>query len=105
MGLIKSCLSRTQTSANAPAPNPNPGRFKILTAEQVGNHVVAMIKYLDCTNFEGVKICVYKNVTCSDILVAKLLDPHFSMTGLSPFARFTPTADGLFAAHKLAQSL
>ena len=33
------------------APNPNPLNFEIIRIEQVGEHVVAKIKYPDCTNF------------------------------------------------------
>lgn len=101
----KSCLSCTLTSANAPAPNPNPGRFKVLWVEQVSCNVVAKIKYLDCTNFEGVKICVYRGVSCSQIHEANILDPHFADHGLAPFARFEPTHDGEDAARNFARTL
>lgn len=101
----KSCMSCTPTSANAPAPNPNPGRFKVLGTEQVGRNVVAKIKYLDCTNFEGVKICVYRGVSCSQIREARILDPHFAERGLAPFARFEPTREGEEAARNFARML
>ena len=98
-------MSCTPTSANAPAPNPNPGRFVLLGTEQVGPHVVAKIKYLDCTNFEGVKVCVYRCATCSQIRKAHMLDPHFAERGLAPFARFTPTREGEEAARAFARTL
>lgn len=107
MGLspFKICSSCTPTSASAPAPNPNPDRFVIFGAEQIGNNVVAQIRYLDCTNFEGFKVCVYRGATCKEIHDVKKLDPHFSTHGLAPFARFTPTEEGLQAARELAKSI
>lgn len=100
--LRRNCQSCTPTSASAPAPNPNPGRFKVLKLKQVGPHVVAKIWYLDCTNFEGVKICVYRNTPSSKIANALSLDPHFAESGLAPFARFEPTPEGEAAAVKFA---
>ena len=38
--------------------NPDPVRFEILDTWQVKTNVVAKIKYPDCTNYEGIKICV-----------------------------------------------
>ena len=103
MGLFKkSCYSGTATSANYPAPNPNPGRFEILKLTSFGKNVVAEIKYPDCVNFEGIKICVYINKTCDDIRNMQTIDPHFSNDDNSPFARFQPTEAGILAACSFA---
>ena len=103
LSMFRSCMSGTPTSANAPAPNPNSGRFEILWIEQIECNVVAKIKYLDCLNFEGVKICVYRGMSCSQIRDSKILDPHFSESGLAPFARFKPTSEGEDAARNFAR--
>ena len=103
----RSCSSCTPTSnsVEAVAPNPNPGRFKVIWVKQIGQHALAKIRYLDCTNFEGVKLCVYRNTPFEKILDSVSLDPHFAEHGLAPFARFEPTPDGEAAARKFAQML
>ena len=104
MGLVfgRTCRSCTSTSSTAAAPNPNPGRFRIVATVQIGAHLVAKIHYLDCTNFEGNKICVYKDTTAEQFLNASVLDPHFSERGWSPIARFKPTNEGMELAKKFA---
>ena len=64
--------------------------------QQFGKNLVVELKYPDCTNYEGRKIMVYKNLTISKLLGAKLVDPHFAKGGKfrSPIARFEPTEDG-----------
>lgn len=86
-----------------PAPNPDPARYQIMQTDDVNNHCVAKIRYPDCTNYEGIKICVYKNMKGSYIREQVRLDPHFSddCTVVSPIARFEPTNAG----HMLAITL
>jgi hypothetical protein len=79
--------------------------FHIVELIQVGWSVVAIVRYPNCTNHGGLKVLVYRN-TCAKVLRhAKCLDPHFLETGLSPFARFEPTEDGIAAAKATAQFL
>ena len=87
------------------APNPSPDRFKVTKVEQIGKHLIAQINYFDATNYEGNKLCLYKNLTVNDLLQQKRLDPHFSKTGLSPVARFKPDAEGWDLARILANRL
>jgi len=87
------------------APNPDPINFEILETKQVGFNVVARIKYPDCTNFEGIKICVYQSTNCNMIRSLKAIDPHFSNSTLSPLARFKPNGVGWEAAIDLAMIL
>ena len=84
------------------APNPNPLNFKVISTEQIGDNVVAQIKYPDCTNYDGNKICLFKGVTVLDIKSRKVIDPHFADNTMAPFARFKPTQDGWEAAKLLA---
>lgn len=86
--------------------NPDPKKFKYLSLAQVKDNVVAKVQYEGCTNYEGIKIILYRNTKVVDLANAKVLDPHFTKTGLlRPFARFEPTPEGMQAAHALAESL
>jgi hypothetical protein len=78
-----------------PLPNPNPNNYKIIRQEQVGDYLVVKIKYLDCTNYEGDKIMVYK-CHIEDLINQGSIDPHFSENKNyhSPIARFEPTKKG-----------
>jgi hypothetical protein len=77
-------------------PNPDPANYKIIKSEQRGRFLVLMIHYPDCTNYEGKKILVFRDVTPLDLLNQKIIDPHFfkSSNVKSPVARFEPTDDG-----------
>ena len=57
-------------------PNPNPINYKITKSRQVGDYLVIRVKYLDCTNYEGVKILVFKT-TLNKLIEQKYIDPHF----------------------------
>jgi hypothetical protein len=87
-------------------PNPQPHRYKILKALRVRNYLIVKIKYLDCTNYEGVKILVYQGIRLADLKKQKLIDPHFSENKKynSPIARFEPTEKGWRLALKLCKS-
>lgn len=77
-------------------PNPKPDNYTIMDYVQIGNALVIKIKYHDCTNYEGVKILVYKNTTINDLRKQKYIDPHFCENKKfhSPIARFEPTDNG-----------
>jgi hypothetical protein len=98
MGMHPKSCSVYPGACKVVAPNPDPARFEIEMTEQVGRNVVALIKYPDCTNFEGSKICVFLSTTVLVVRSKVRLDPHFSETGFSPFARFAPTEQGWHAA-------
>lgn len=75
--------------------------FKILEHVAVNGHVMVGVKYPGCTNFEGDKILVFRNTSLETVLQRQYLDPHFSKTDISPFARFQPTSEGWDAGLKL----
>ena len=79
-------------ASNKSLPNPNPKNYKIVKSEQIGEYLVLKIKYLDCVNYEGVKILVFKT-TLKKLLNQKYIDPHFcdNKKFISPIARFEPT--------------
>jgi len=57
-----------------------------------------IIKYHNCTNYEGTKVLVY-DVDYENLLRQKEFDPHFSESRklYSPIARFEPNEEGIFA--------
>jgi hypothetical protein len=86
-----------------PSPSPNPNNYDIIGHLESNGWLLIKIKYLDCTNYEGMKILLFKDVTVMDLLKQKSIDPHFSENKKykSPFARFEPTESGWFAAKSL----
>lgn len=78
------------------APNPNPNNYKILRCEQIGKYLVLELQYPDCTNYEGKKILLFKDIKLMDLVNQGSIDPHFSNNDAyhSPIARFAPTEAG-----------
>lgn len=85
------------------APNPNPINFKILHTEEINGNLIAKIVYPECTNFEGMKICLFKNMRAKDLNCMDSIDPHFAENKTSPFARFKPNQEGWELARILAR--
>jgi hypothetical protein len=88
-------------------PNPDPNNFEVIYSEQIGEYLIVKIKYPDCTNYEGIKILVYKGVVISDLLAQGSIDPHFSGNRdfYSPIARFVPTFGGLTMAKAFVNAM
>ena len=83
------------------APNPRKDRWRLLEGCLLQNSYVLKVKYLDCTNFEGVKIMVFTGkYTDKDEM-----DPHFADDDPSLIARFRPDAQGWALALELARKL
>ena len=77
-------------------PNPNPSKYRIIREKIVKEFLIIEILYEGCTNYEGRKILVYKDITYQQLIEQKLIDPHFSEGNeyISPIARFEPTERG-----------
>lgn len=106
MGISMSRLcSVYPENTSVEAPNPDPLNFKILMVKEFISASVALIQYPDCTNFEGLKICVFLNMTEERLRDLHTLDPHFSEDSTSPIARFQPTGYGLLLAYTLAGNI
>ncbi len=99
----RNCPSAPMRTTNA--PNPDPKVFTVVRTEMHGFHCVALVHYKNCTNFEGNKICLFLDTPYKDLLNAKVLDPHFQESGLTPFARFRPDGSGWNAAIILATEI
>lgn len=85
--------------------DPDPKRFELVMMKRIGQAAVAMIRYLDCTNYEGRKVLIYADA--DDFMreaSAADLDPHFR-PGSGPLARFEPTDRGWELAVKFACEL
>ena len=103
--LYAECASNKKgKTVYAPAPNPNKLRWDIISIYNPLKHDAhaIMINYKDCTNYEGMKIIVYKGKFDGSITER---DPHFSKEIGSPLARFEPTKEGWELATKLVDSL
>lgn len=107
MGLFRKSCTTNYTDSYVcnckpqPAPNPSPDRWNILEKYEYKNGYVLKVHYLDCTNFEGIKVMVFEG----KYKKRKQLDPHFSKEKDSPIARFRPNKQGLKMAQELAKSL
>lgn len=105
MGLYSSGRISCGNSYTINPLNPNPKNFEFIKVEQFCGHVVAKIKYPNCTNYEGNKILVFKNKTKEEILNLTEIDPHFNKDEYAPFARLEPTNEGWLMAIHLCISM
>jgi hypothetical protein len=78
------------------SPMPDPNNYKIKKHKEIGKNLLIEIQYLDCTNYEGNKILLYKDLSFDQLKAQVLIDPHFSENPnyKSPAARFEPTDAG-----------
>ena len=86
-------------------PNPDPANFRIEKHQELNGYLILLVKYPDCTNYEGNKILVYRDLTYAEVKKFKTLDPHFSnsKTFASPCARFEPTLVGWGLARRMCK--
>lgn len=110
MGLRLFKVSNSSREQSVPCGNnrlqptdPNPQKFEITKYWCMGEFVVLMVNYPNCTNYEGNKILVFKNIKLSTIRSWSSLDPHFLDDGQSPIARFKPDGEGWELAKRFVQ--
>lgn len=84
--------------------NPDPRRFKIEKMIELENTYVE-VNYPDAQNYEGNKVLVYRGKVANEIMSAKVLDPHFTESGLSPIARFKPDFYGKWLGMQIAKGI
>jgi hypothetical protein len=91
MGMRKSCYTNNDCKT---IPNPQPDRWELIHKAEFKKAYVLKVKYLDCTNYEGMKILVFTG-KYNDVKVnnQKYLDPHFDEEG-NLIARLVPTQLG-----------
>jgi hypothetical protein len=85
---------------------PDSEKYEIVEAERVGKHLVLKVHYPNCKRcaYEGNKVMVFFNVSETDALKWRRIDPHFrastyvspdSKKGApSPAARFPASPEG-----------
>lgn len=118
MGLFKkSCYTNCEAAAPVPYQfpsvnitirreevcgdiNPNPANWTLLELKQFPHTYVIKVQYHNCTNFEGVKVMVYRG----EYAHRSYLDPHFQESG-GPIARFEPSTLGWELALTFAEQL
>lgn len=104
MGCIRlgSCSSSSQaTPFTETSPNPNPHRFRIEESEIVNGNTIMLVRYPDCTTFDGLKLLLLKGKH----LLFNKLDPHFLDDINHPvIARFIPDEDGYIMALAAAKN-
>jgi hypothetical protein len=112
MGLMKkpSSGNYNPTAVIAP-PNPDPKQFRVEHYEKIGNGLVVLVVYPNCTTYEGRKVLVFASTSITTVKSCKMLDPHFSdrldpPAGTPiPVARFEPTDRGWRLARIVAAAL
>lgn len=78
---------------------PRPDRYEILDFIEIGDYLGLKIRYANCTNFDGLKILVFR-ATVKDLVRAKHIDPHFADYAIPEshlktlVARFQPDDSG-----------
>ena len=102
MGYWKPMVS-DGTSYKSNPINPNPGLFIINEAINVEEFCIAKVTYPNCTNFEGEKILLFKNMTVEELTSQLEIDPHFSGDS-KLIARFIPTLEGWNMALQLCMA-
>lgn len=100
--------------ANLLARTPNPEQYDVIEAEEVGNHLVLMVKYSSCQacSFDARKVMVFANTNLKQAIKWTRIDPHFSERkdasvneAPSPVARFPADAAGWKNALRFAEKL
>jgi len=101
--------NRLRKLEKANSLQPRADKYTIIKTFEVGDHCVLELQYKKCTNYEGRKILVFKNIHLPELLErnSRLIDPHFSENTdyVSPVARFEPTEDGIEMAIQFARNI
>jgi len=79
--------------------NPNPKKFEITNIIEANDYLFAIVKYPNCTNYEGKKVILFENITKAELLAMNTLDPHFFPEN-KIIARFKPSTEGIKLAYK-----
>lgn len=102
---VKETLQRriTELETQLSQVSPDNTKYEILDSYRSGPNLVLKVQYPSCSkcSYEGIKILVFMNVTESEVLRWKKIDPHFrentsprlSNEAPSPAARF-PASEG-----------
>ena len=98
-----SCMSGGSDGPVYPT-DPNPAKFKIRGYKKIGDWLVVRINYLNCANYQGDKILVFKSMTEKELEIKRIIDPHFMESDGKLVARFRPTPSGWDYAVEFARN-
>lgn len=102
--LFSSTTTKHYTSDQNTTPNPNKHNFSVETEKKIGNLLIALVHYPNCTTYNGNKVLVIKNETTVRNKVQ--LDPHFlEDNDLDIIARFPASDEGIDAAYTFANAM
>ncbi len=86
------------------ARTPDADKYELIEVERVGPHLVMKVRYPNCKkcSYEGNKVMVFLNVTESNALRWRRIDPHFRDPALKrepweappPASRYPASAEG-----------
>ena len=88
--------------------NPDPNNWQLIRAKSfAGGFLLIELEYPDCSNYEGRKILVFKDVDSKALFAQGAIDPHFFPDGKykSPMARFEPTDRGWSMAEIMIEAV
>ncbi len=73
------CGSSASNYASAAPATPDSSNYSIEEAEWIGPHMVVKVKYPNCRNcaYEGNKVMVFLDISATQALKWKKIDPHF----------------------------
>ena len=89
-----SCITPTSVTS----PNPNPYRFEVIKRRDNSKYILLILKYQDCTTYNGYKVLLYKIEDKNEVdrmIRDKNLDPHFLEGNTSPILRVPYSIEGL----------
>ena len=101
IGIFKNCQGNYPQAFTS---DPNHKKFEIVRRSTINGHLMLMVVYRNCTNYEGKKILVFHKDRLPS-LDGSPLDPHFQEQGPSPVARFRPDINGWYYATKFCQEI
>ena len=103
-------LPTSSVSVRMPS-TPNPYNWKLIKHKEYKTMftqwLIIELEYPDTHNYEGKKILVFRDISLSELLNQKFIDPHFLDNNkfFSLIARFEPTSDGWHMANVFVQCM
>ena len=86
--------NRGYTAPEIRLGEPDPRKFTVLDFSSMNGITIAMLYFKGCVNFGGKKLLIFYDADFASIQKSGVCDPHFLESGVSPIARFEPTARG-----------
>jgi hypothetical protein len=85
--------------------NPDPYNFEVKDIKKIGNYLWVLMNYPNCTEYNGDKILIYKDISLDRFIKLTRIDPHFRDSIYSPIARFKPDKRGKILSLKFCRRM